>query len=144
MAFRRQRTMLAARLAGPSGAGGQGLAGCRAGRGAGAVLTAMGLPARRDEYWRYTDPTSLNAPEARWPHSFDASDEARPSTAMDRLKIVFVDGVFDPAASDDLTLAGVSIERLAEARAKDIHWAQGLYGAWKPGARPRWPGPLRR
>ena len=94
-----------------------------------ARLTAMGLPARRDEYWRYTDPASLNAPEAPVAHSFDASDESAPFDGMDRLKIVFVDGVFDPAASDDLTLAGVTIERLAEAGgAKDIHWAQGLYG----------------
>jgi Fe-S cluster assembly protein SufD len=91
-------------------------------------LTAMGLPARRDEYWRYTDPSSLNAPEAPVAHSFDASDEAAPFDGMDRVKIVFVDGVFDPKASDDLSLAGVTIERLAEAGAKDIHWAQGLYG----------------
>lgn len=91
-------------------------------------LTAMGLPARRDEYWRYTDPASLNAPEVAVAHRFDASDEAAPFDGMDRLKIVFVDGVFDPDASDDLTLSGVTIERLAEAGTKDIHWAQGLYG----------------
>jgi Fe-S cluster assembly protein SufD len=93
-----------------------------------ARLTAMGLPARRDEYWRYTDPTSLNAPEAPIAHRFNASDEAAPFDSMDRLRIVFVDGVFDPKASDDLTLAGVTIERLADAGSKDIHWAQGLYG----------------
>lgn len=91
-------------------------------------LTAMGLPARRDEYWRYTDPASLNAPEVAVAHRFDATDEAAPFDGMDRLKIVFVDGVFDPDASDDLTLSGVTIERLAEAGTKDIHWAQGLYG----------------
>ncbi|MFO1202892.1 MAG: Fe-S cluster assembly protein SufD [Tabrizicola sp.] len=94
-----------------------------------ARLTAMGLPARRDEYWRYTDPASLNAPEAPLAHRFDASDEAAPFDGMDRLKIVFVDGVFDAAASDDLTLSGVTIERLAEAGSRDIHWAQGLFGA---------------
>lgn len=93
-----------------------------------ARLSAMGLPARRDEYWRYTDPASLNSPHPSPAARFDAGDEAAPFDAMDRLKIVFVDGVFDPAASDDLTLAGVSIERLAEAGSKDIHWAQGLYG----------------
>ena len=93
-----------------------------------ARLTAMGLPVRRDEYWRYTDPASLNAPEAPQAHRFDASDEAAPFDGMDQLKIVFVDGVFDPEASDDLTLAGVTIERLATAGDKDIHWAQGLYG----------------
>lgn len=93
-----------------------------------ARLGAMGLPARRDEYWRYTDPASLNAPEAPVARRFDASDEAAPFDGMDRLKIVFVDGVFDAAASDDLALAGVTIERLATAGTKDIHWAQGLYG----------------
>ncbi|MFM7446795.1 MAG: Fe-S cluster assembly protein SufD [Tabrizicola sp.] len=93
-----------------------------------ARLQAMGLPARRDEYWRYTDPASLNATEAPRAHRFDATDEAAPFDGMDRVRIVFVDGVFDPKASDDLTLAGVSIERLAEAGDKDIHWAQGLYG----------------
>lgn len=93
-----------------------------------ARLRAMGLPARRDEYWRYTDPASLNAPEAPAAVRFDAGDEVAPFEGMDRLKIVFVDGVFDPAASDDLTLSGVTIERLAQAGDKDIHWAQGTYG----------------
>jgi Fe-S cluster assembly protein SufD len=93
-----------------------------------ARLQAMGLPARRDEYWRYTDPASLNALEVPLAHRFDASDEAAPFEGMDRLRIVFVDGVFDPLASDDLTLAGVTIERLAVAADKDIHWAQGTYG----------------
>ncbi len=45
---------------------------------------------------------------------FDASDEAPVFGAIDRLKLVFVDGVFDAAASDDLTLAGVEISRLAQ------------------------------
>ncbi|MDP3196361.1 Fe-S cluster assembly protein SufD [Tabrizicola sp.] len=93
-----------------------------------ARLTAMGLPARRDEYWRYTDPTSLNVPEAPVAVRFEPGDEAEPFDGMDRLKIVFVDGVFDAAASDDLTLSGVTIERLSQTGGKDIHWAQGLYG----------------
>lgn len=106
-----------------------------------ARLRAMGLPARRDEYWRYTDPASLNAPEAPVAVRFEPGDEAAPFDGMDRLKIVFVDGVFDPASSDDLSLSGVTIERLAEAGNKDIHWAQGTYGvleAWgqSPVARP--------
>lgn len=93
-----------------------------------ARLADMGLPARRDEYWRYTDPASLNAAEAPPAQRFDPRDESEPFEAMDRLKIVFVDGVFDANASDDLSLTGVTIERLTEAGDKDIHWAQGLYG----------------
>jgi len=93
-----------------------------------ARLTAMGLPVRRDEYWRYTDPASLTAVEAPKAAVFDDSDESPVFNGIDRLKIVFVDGVFDAAASDDLRLAGVEIERLAKAGAADIHWARDVYG----------------
>jgi len=93
-----------------------------------ARLTAMGLPGKRDEYWRYTDPAALILPEAQPADLFDTRDEPPVFDAIDRLKIVFVDGVFDPAQSDDLTLDGVQIERLAQAGAVDIHWARDLYG----------------
>jgi Fe-S cluster assembly protein SufD len=92
-----------------------------------ARLAAMGLAGRRDEYWRYTDPAGLNAVEAPQAEIFDAGDEAEGFGGIDRLKIVFVDGVFDPAQSDDLQLEGISIERLATV-ATDIHWARELYG----------------
>lgn len=46
---------------------------------------------------------------------------------VERLSIVFVDGVFDAQASDDLTLEGITIERLATADS-DLHWAKNLYG----------------
>ncbi|MCL7463953.1 SufD family Fe-S cluster assembly protein [Phaeovulum sp. NW3] len=91
-----------------------------------ARLRAMGLPDRRDEYWRYTDPATLNVQAAPAAPVFDASDEAPLFDALDRVKLVFVDGVFDPAASDDPALAGVEILRLADA--PDISWANGLYG----------------
>jgi Fe-S cluster assembly protein SufD len=91
-------------------------------------LTAMGMPVKRDEYWRYTDPSSLTAPEAPKAAVFDMGDEAPVFDAIDRLKLVFVDGVFDAAASDSPELAGVEILRLAEAGSKDIHWAADLYG----------------
>ena len=93
-----------------------------------ARLTAMGLPGKRDEYWRYTDPAALISPEAQPADLFDTRDEPPVFDAIDRLKIVFVDGVFDPTQSDDLALDGVQIERLADAGALDIHWARDLYG----------------
>jgi Fe-S cluster assembly protein SufD len=93
-----------------------------------ARLSAMGLPGKRDEYWRYTDPASLTTVEAPKAAVFDDSDESPVFGGIDRLKIVFVDGVFDAAASDDLRLAGVEIERLAKAGAADIHWARDVYG----------------
>lgn len=91
-----------------------------------ARLRAMGLPTRRDEYWKYTRPdalTQLAAPEA----AVLVTDETIMFDETDRLKIVFVDGIFDAAASDDLSLEGITIERL-EAAQSDLHWAKNLYG----------------
>ena len=92
-----------------------------------ARVQAMGLPHRRDEYWKYTRPESLTdlavtdagAVEPYVPEVFEE---------IDRLKIIFVDGVFDAAASDDLALSGVEIEPLASAAQADIHWTRELYG----------------
>ena len=91
-----------------------------------ARVQAMGLPQRRDEYWKFTQPDALTVAETPKAALFE-NDEGPLFGDMDRLKIVFVDGVFDADASDDLTLEGLTIERLAEATS-DIHWAQGLYG----------------
>ena len=91
-----------------------------------ARLRRMGLPGARDEYWKYTRPETLVQPAAPAAAVFDADDEAPVFGARDRLKIVFVDGVFDADASDDLTGEGLHIDRLAQA--KDIHWARDLYG----------------
>ncbi|MEL6643602.1 MAG: SufD family Fe-S cluster assembly protein [Pseudomonadota bacterium] len=90
-------------------------------------LRAMGLPVRRDEYWKFTDPADLIAPTAPAAALFDP-EEAPVFGDIDRLRIVFVDGVFDPDASDDLTLEGLEIDRLAEAQTRDIHWARDIYG----------------
>ncbi len=93
---------------------------------AAARVRAMGLPQRRDEYWRYTRPDTLTQANAI-PAALFHNDETPIFGDIDRVKIVFVDGVFDADASDDLRLEGVSIERLAETKA-DIHWARDLYG----------------
>ncbi|WP_319823711.1 Fe-S cluster assembly protein SufD [Thalassovita sp.] len=93
-----------------------------------ARVRAMGLPSRRDEYWKYTRPDTLTAPAALTAAVFDAQGEPPVFSTVDRLRIVFVDGVFDADASDDLTHEGIEIERLQDAAAKDIHWAKDLYG----------------
>jgi Fe-S cluster assembly protein SufD len=100
----------------------------RAREAAVARLRELGLPDRRDEYWKFTDPATLLAPEVTPAKLFETADEAMVFGAIDRMKIVFVDGVFDPDASDDLRAEGLEIVRLAEAGARDIHWARELYG----------------
>jgi Fe-S cluster assembly protein SufD len=91
-----------------------------------ARLRDMGLPSRRDEYWRWTDPAAFNAVA---PQAGTAFRVDKPIfEGRDKLRLVFVDGVFDAAASDNPVLAGVEIARLAEADRADIHWAKALYG----------------
>jgi Fe-S cluster assembly protein SufD len=119
--------LLEARLAALPAVGSEGWLGAARAQ-AHARLAAMGLPGRRDEYWRYTDPASLNAPEPAPAALFDRGTDPLLFEPIDRLKVVFVDGVFDPDASDDLTLEGVEIVRLADVAGTDIHWARELYG----------------
>ena len=94
-------------------------------REAQARLRAMGLPHARDEYWKYTRPETLTGAQAPSAEAF-ITDESPLFMERDCLRIVFVDGVFDAAASDDLALEGLRVDRLADA--PDIHWAQDLYG----------------
>ncbi|MFN4100883.1 MAG: SufB/SufD family protein, partial [Pararhodobacter sp.] len=90
-------------------------------------LADLTLPDKRDEYWRYTSPDKLLTPEVRPAEVFRITDEPPMYQGIDRLKIVFVDGVFDAEASDPMTGEGVEITRLAESA--DIHWARDLYGS---------------
>jgi Fe-S cluster assembly protein SufD len=106
-----------------------------------ARVRAAGLPERRDEYWKFTRPDTLVQAEAPRAALFDNSDEAPAFDAIDRLQIVFIDGVFDPEASDDLKGEGLRIERLADATA-DIHWARDLYGTLEAKGQTPVPRPL--
>lgn len=92
-----------------------------------ARVKAMGLPHARDEYWKYTRPDTLTSAEPVEAALFD-NDEEPMFHEIDRLKIVFVDGVFDAEASDDFAGEGLTIERLADIGQADIHWAKDLYG----------------
>lgn len=94
---------------------------------ASARLATMGAPARRDEYWRFTDPTTLIVEPAR-PAAVHPVPDTLPFDSVDRLRIVFVDGVYDPDLSDPLDGAGIEIQPLATALNTDIHWARELYG----------------
>lgn len=102
-------------------------------------LAAMGLPKPRDEYWRYTNPLDFNASEAK-PIAV-SKDGAHLFDGLNRLKLVFVDGVFDAAASDDLALAGVEISLLSQAEGA-AHWAAELYGTLESAGQKPVPRPL--
>ncbi|MFT6088782.1 SufB/SufD family protein [Sulfitobacter sp.] len=105
-----------------------------------ARVQAMGLPGRRDEYWKYTRPDTLVQAQAV-PAALRDGDDTVLFDAVDRLKIIFVDGVFDAEASDDLTLEGITVERLADA-ASDLHWARDVYGVLENNGQNPVPRPL--
>ena len=100
-----------------------------------ARVQSMGLPQRRDEYWKYTRPDTLVQTQPV-PAALRGSDDVVLFDQIDRIKIVFVDGVYDADASDDLALEGITIERLADTPS-DLHWARDLYGTLENRARPR-------
>ena len=89
-------------------------------------LAERGAPVRRDEYWRFTDPATLTAQPA--PEAAVAEDEDAGFEGIDRLRLIFVDGVFASELSDDPALAGVEIQPLADALRTDIHWAREVFG----------------
>ncbi|MDO5646668.1 SufD family Fe-S cluster assembly protein [Paracoccus sp. (in: a-proteobacteria)] len=93
-----------------------------------ARLRDMGLPGPRDEYWRFTDPKLFNAPTPE-PFAVTVPNPYAPLFGdVDRLKLVFVDGVFDADQSDDLTLDGAEISILSQVDTQPDHWAAAYYG----------------
>ncbi|NBO21008.1 MAG: SufD family Fe-S cluster assembly protein [Rhodobacteraceae bacterium] len=87
-----------------------------------ARLQAMGLPVKRDEYWRYTDPSGLTG--AVLPAAPVVDDP--PFGEVEKITLVFVDGVFDAGASQLPATPGLDITRLSQAGAD--HWAAAQYG----------------
>ncbi|MDA8779664.1 Fe-S cluster assembly protein SufD, partial [Amylibacter sp.] len=88
----------------------------------------FGVPTKRDEYWKYTNPQKLTMIPTE-PAALFSNDEPPMFESIDRVKIVFVDGILDLSQSDDLILEGATIETLVDATYKDIHWAKDLFGS---------------
>ncbi|WBU55823.1 SufB/SufD family protein [Paracoccus sediminicola] len=105
-------------------------------------LREMGLPKPRDEYWRYTNPAKFNAPVPDLLPIAGKGPDGPLFEDLDRLKLVFVDGAFDAAESDDLALEGVEIETLAEADKGGDHWAGDLYGQLEAASQKRVSRPM--
>ena len=83
---------------------------------------------RRDEYWKFTDPTGLTALPAPGAPLL-AADEKPVFDGVDALRLVFVDGVFAPERSDaPATRRASRSQPLAEVLGTDIHWARELFG----------------
>ncbi len=106
-----------------------------------ASASEYGMPQKRDEYWKYTDPTTLTSDTPTPAAIFDA-DEISLFDNVDRVKLFFVDGIFNADMSDALDLAGVEIETLETAGSADILWVSSLYGTLERNAQRPVPRPL--
>lgn len=89
-------------------------------------LLDAGAPIKRDEYWRYTDPSALTTPLAL----SEASEEAPAPSGFgaDAIQVRFVNGRFRADLSDALTLDGAAIALLGDTLKQDISIARELYG----------------
>ncbi|MEO1610833.1 MAG: Fe-S cluster assembly protein SufD [Pseudomonadota bacterium] len=92
-----------------------------------ARFLAAGAPGRRDEYWKYTDPTRLTADAVE--AKALKTEETPVFDEVEALRLVFVAGEFRADLSDELAMEQVEIQPLSEALSADIHWARDLYGA---------------
>lgn len=103
-------------------------------------LRAMGLPRARDEYWRYGDPAPFNRPVPTPLKVDDAGDDPL-FDDIDRLRLVFTDGRFDAAASDDPGMEGIEIAPLSQAD-RAGGWLAGAYGAFEAAGQTPVPRPF--
>ncbi|CUH39599.1 FeS cluster assembly protein SufD [Jannaschia seosinensis] len=94
-------------------------------------LDAVGLPGRRDEYWRFTNPAPL---VARDPEVSDVSQSPDPFDGYESVVITIEDGV---VTLPDTLPENLQIGTLREAGEADIHWAKDIYGTLEAmGSRP--------
>ena len=93
-----------------------------------ARLAEMGGPVKRDEYWKYTDPTRLTAPLALADAAAEAAAPAPAFEAFETADFVFVNGRFRPDLSHG-PVEGVEILPLGEALSAEISFAREVFGA---------------
>ena len=91
-------------------------------------IVEHGLPNRKDEYWKYTDPKLLNSTKIPEINEIDSIENSI-FDKLSRINLVFNDGLFDASKSDDIKIAGIEIEPLVDANQKTKHWSKDYYGA---------------
>ncbi|MFK7945334.1 MAG: Fe-S cluster assembly protein SufD [Paracoccaceae bacterium] len=92
-----------------------------------ARLLDAGAPARRDEYWKYTDPSTLTAP-LTLAEASDAEPASTPGFGADVPMIRFVNGRLREDLSASLSGEGLAGSALADALSQDISIAREIYG----------------
>ncbi|MEM7743954.1 MAG: SufD family Fe-S cluster assembly protein [Pseudomonadota bacterium] len=92
-----------------------------------ARLLDAGAPGRRDEYWKYTDPTALSAPMAL----ADPGGEGPahdPFAGIAAPRVVFANGRLRDDLSDALGQPGLAVSTLSQTLSQDISMATQVFG----------------
>jgi len=105
-------------------------------------LLEMGAPAKRDEYWKYTDPSGLTAPLAPVAAVGDAPDISAPYRGVTARLVRFVNGRARPDLSETLDLDGLEAEPLADVLSRDSGFAREVFGVLEAEGQEKVPRPL--
>ncbi|MEO0623728.1 MAG: Fe-S cluster assembly protein SufD [Pseudomonadota bacterium] len=92
-------------------------------------LLDAGAPIRRDEYWKYTEPTRLTVPLAPVAPAEEAPEATSPFATVEARVVRFVNGRLRLDLSQALQQGGLEVATLAEALSRDITPARDLFGA---------------
>lgn len=92
-----------------------------------ARLLEAGAPIRRDEYWRFTDPSALTRP-LRIVEAGDAGETALPFENLNPALVRFVNGRHRADLSADAAGEGVAMATLSETLSQDISIFRDIYG----------------
>ncbi|WP_371153329.1 Fe-S cluster assembly protein SufD [Jannaschia sp. 2305UL9-9] len=84
-------------------------------------LLAIGLPTRRDEYWRYTNPRALTQPVP------DVSGAGADLTVFDAANAIVIEVAGDVITLPDSLPHGLEVSTLRQAAEADIHWVRDYY-----------------
>lgn len=91
-------------------------------------LLDAGAPIKRDEYWKYTEPSALTEAAAPLAPVEAAPEAPAPFPGVSARRLAFVNGRARPDLSDDLAQEGLTAEPISALLAQDITWARPLFG----------------
>ena len=107
-----------------------------------ARLLEAGAPAKRDEYWRFTDPAALTAPLKPVGDADAVTDAAAVFAGLGARIARFVNGRFRSDLSNDLVQTGLAAGTLAEVLRQDISFVREVFGHLEQGGQEKVARPL--
>ena len=91
-------------------------------------IKVMGLPSRRDEYWKYTNPSLFNNLFSD-KNVVKGSDDKLNFDSIGCFKLIFTDGVFDQESSDSLESEELELVRISDSSVDKANWLEDFYGS---------------